>query len=75
VHDSAPGLPPELLPRLFERFFHAEGSRSRDSGGAGLGLAICRTIVQAHGGRIEARPSGLGGVWMEVQLPRAEAPA
>ncbi|WP_157264031.1 ATP-binding protein [Azohydromonas aeria] len=69
VHDSAPGLPDELLPRLFERFFRAEGSRSRASGGAGLGLAICRNIAQAHGGRIAAHPSPLGGVWMEVVLP------
>ena len=70
VQDSAPGLPAELLPRLFERFFRAEGSRSRASGGAGLGLAICRNIVQAHGGRIEALPAALGGVWIRIELPR-----
>lgn len=70
LHDSAPGLPAELLPRLFERFFRAEGSRSRDTGGAGLGLAICRNIVQAHGGHIDAQASGLGGVWIQVTLPR-----
>jgi two-component system sensor histidine kinase BaeS len=70
VHDSAPGLPAALLPRLFERFFRAEGSRNRDTGGAGLGLAICRNIVLAHGGQIEAQASGLGGVWIQVTLPR-----
>jgi two-component system sensor histidine kinase BaeS len=75
VHDSAPGLPPALLPRLFECFFCAEGSRSQASGGAGLGLALCRNIVLAHGGRIEARPSGLGGVWMQVEPPRPETKA
>ncbi len=72
VHDSAPGLPEELLPRMFERFFRADGSRSRASGGAGLGLAICRNIVQAHDGRISAHLSTLGGVWIEIVLPRAE---
>lgn len=69
VRDSAPGVPPDALPRLFERFFRAEGSRSRASGGAGLGLAICRNIVEAHGGAITAAPSALGGLEVTVQLP------
>lgn len=69
LHDSAPGVGEEQLPRLFERFFRAEASRSRRSGGAGLGLSICQRIVQAHEGRIEARPSPLGGLWLHVELP------
>ena len=69
LHDSAPGVRTEHLPRLFERFFRAEASRSRRSGGAGLGLSICERIVQAHEGRIEARPSPLGGLWLRVELP------
>jgi two-component system sensor histidine kinase BaeS len=69
LHDSAPGVGDEQLPRLFERFFRAEPSRSRLSGGAGLGLSICERIVQAHEGRIEARPSPLGGLWLHVELP------
>ena len=69
LHDSAPGVPDEHLPRLFERFFRAEASRSRRSGGAGLGLSICQRIVEAHEGRIEARPSPLGGLWLRVELP------
>lgn len=69
LHDSAPGVRSEHLPRLFERFFRAEASRSRASGGAGLGLSICQRIVQAHEGRIEARPSPLGGLWLRVELP------
>jgi two-component system, OmpR family, sensor histidine kinase BaeS len=69
LHDSAPGVRDEHLPRLFERFFRAEASRSRRSGGAGLGLSICERIVQAHEGRIEARPSPLGGLWLRVELP------
>lgn len=69
--DSAPGVEAALLPRLFERFFRGEGSRNRASGGAGLGLSICRSIVEAHGGTIEAQASPLGGVWVTLRLPRA----
>jgi two-component system sensor histidine kinase BaeS len=69
VSDTAPGVPEALLPQLFERFFRAEGSRNRASGGAGLGLAICRNIVEAHGGTITAAPSALGGLSIVVRLP------
>jgi two-component system sensor histidine kinase BaeS len=69
LHDSAPGVREDQLPRLFERFFRAEASRSRRSGGAGLGLSICERIVQAHEGRIEARPSPMGGLWLRVEMP------
>lgn len=72
VQDSAPGVPQESLPRLFERLYRVETSRSRERGGAGLGLSICRSIVEAHGGSIQARPSPLGGVWIEVRLPLQE---
>lgn len=68
--DSAPGVPAEQLPRLFERFFRGESSRNRASGGAGLGLAICHAIVQAHGGELAAQPSPLGGLWLSIRLPR-----
>lgn len=73
ILDSAPGVPDEVLPRLFERFYRPEGSRSRASGGAGLGLAICKNIVEAHAGQIAARPSRLGGVCIEVDLPLVAA--
>jgi two-component system sensor histidine kinase BaeS len=69
--DSAPGVDAAQLPQLFERFFRGEGSRNRASGGAGLGLSICRSIVEAHGGTIEATASPLGGVWVAIRLPRA----
>lgn len=69
IHDSAPGVPTEQLPRLFERFFRTEDSRSRASGGAGLGLAICRNIVEAHDGTITAAPSPLGGLAITASLP------
>lgn len=69
LQDSAPGVPEELLPRLFERLFRAESSRNRHSGGSGLGLAISQRIVEAHGGSIQALPSGLGGVCIAITFP------
>jgi two-component system sensor histidine kinase BaeS len=69
VEDSAPGVPQAALPRLFDRLFRVDASRNRDTGGAGLGLAICRAIVLAHGGSIEATASALGGLRIEVRLP------
>lgn len=69
VSDSAPGVPDAALLQLFDRFFRVEDSRSRASGGAGLGLAICRNIVEAHDGTIAATASGLGGVAITVRLP------
>ena len=69
--DSAPGVPEEALEHLFERFYRVESSRSRANGGAGLGLAICASIAQAHGGEIAASPSALGGLRMSLSLPAA----
>lgn len=73
VEDSAPGVPDELLPRLFERMFRADPSRSRESGGSGLGLALAARIVEAHGGTIQALPSPLGGVRIAMRLPLTPA--
>lgn len=70
-NDSAPGVPEDALTQLFERFYRVEASRNRALGGAGLGLAISRNIVEAHGGRIEARPSPLGGLCIHIELPLA----
>jgi two-component system, OmpR family, heavy metal sensor histidine kinase CusS len=53
VINPGPGIPPEHLPRVFDRFYRADPSRTRQSDGAGLGLAIVRSIVEAHGGRVE----------------------
>ena len=69
--DSAPGVPDADLPHLFNRFHRVERSRSRALGGAGLGLAICRNIVAAHGGSIEAQHSELGGLRIRVTLPES----
>jgi two-component system sensor histidine kinase BaeS len=67
--DSAPAVPADALPRLFERFYRVEGSRSRANGGAGLGLAIVRSVIEAHGGTIEAGASPLGGLRVTIALP------
>jgi two-component system sensor histidine kinase BaeS len=71
--DSAPGVDDASLPRLFDRFYRVEASRNRASGGAGLGLAICRAIVDAHGGSIRASASPLGGLWLTIHLPAGNA--
>jgi two-component system, OmpR family, sensor histidine kinase BaeS len=69
--DSAPGVPENELGRLFDRLYRVEGSRNRTSGGAGLGLAICKNIVEAHAGTISALPSQLGGVLVRITIPVA----
>lgn len=71
VEDSGPGVAEEQIPLLFERFYRVDESRNRRTGGAGLGLAICRNIVEAHGGDISARHALLGGLCVEVRLPLA----
>jgi two-component system sensor histidine kinase BaeS len=71
IQDTEPGVPDDALPQLFERLYRVDRSRSRDTGGAGLGLAICRNIVEAHEGRISARHSPLGGLWIRLELPVA----
>ena len=73
LDDSPPGVPVEDCPRLFERLYRKESSRSRSHGGSGLGLAICRNIVTAHDGTIRAQPSKLGGLSVIVELPRYQA--
>ena len=67
--DSAPGVPPEALSRLFNRLFRVESSRSRRTGGSGLGLSICKRIVTASDGQIDAANSPIGGLRIVVTLP------
>lgn len=71
VQDAGPGIRPEDLPHLFERFYRTQPSRERRSGGAGLGLAIASAIVEAHGGTITASNGQAGGAIFEVVLPHA----
>jgi two-component system OmpR family sensor kinase len=70
VTDRGPGFTPEALNSVFDRFYRADSSRSRKSGGAGLGLAIVAAIARAHGGRAIASNAPGGGARMAVVLPR-----
>ncbi len=71
VRDTGVGIAPEHLPHVFDRFYRADRARTHDGGGAGLGLSICRTIVEAHGGdiRLTSRPGG--GTTVSVRIPVA----
>ncbi|GAB4266495.1 MAG: ATP-binding protein [Methylomicrobium sp.] len=69
--DSAPAVPESEIPYLFDRFYRVESSRSRHHGGAGLGLAICANIVQAHQGTVSAEASPIGGLTVRIFLPLA----
>ncbi len=74
VQDDGPGIPADQLERLFDRFYRLEDSRSRDQGGAGLGLSIARGIVDAHGGRIWLDSEVGRGTTAHVQLPIGNVP-
>jgi len=69
VEDSGPGVPEAQLERLFDRFYRVEQGRSRAGGGSGLGLSICRNIVEAHGGRIFAERGTSGGLLLRIEWP------
>ncbi|WP_415789617.1 sensor histidine kinase [Deinococcus saxicola] len=74
VTDDGPGIPGDQLDRLFDRFYRLEDSRSRDVGGAGLGLSIARGIVEAHEGRIWLESELGKGTAAHVQLPVGDVP-
>jgi len=69
VHDTGPGIAPDHLRRIFERFFRTDDARARSSGGTGLGLAIARWIVTVHDGSITATSTPGEGTTFEVRLP------
>jgi signal transduction histidine kinase len=71
VADTGVGIPAESLPRIFERFYRADRGREREHGHAGLGLAIVREIVEAHGGRIAVQSQLRRGTTFRLTLPRA----
>jgi signal transduction histidine kinase len=69
VDDDGPGVPADQRAAVFERFGRLQEGRSRDSGGAGLGLAVVRRIAERHGGSVAVHDSPLGGARFEVVLP------
>jgi two-component system OmpR family sensor kinase len=73
VVDHGPGLSDDEKRRIFEPFYRADPSRSRDSGGAGLGLSIVNAVVSAHGGKVHVKETAGGGATFEVELPLASS--
>jgi signal transduction histidine kinase len=69
VKDNGPGIPKSDIQRLFDRFYRIDKARSREIGGSGLGLSICRSICEGHGGRIEAESDFGQGSTFRVMLP------
>jgi signal transduction histidine kinase len=73
IRDQGPGLPPEELEKAFQPFYRVEGSRSRETGGTGLGLTIARSVAEAHGGSLTLRNRPEGGLEACLVLPRPAA--
>jgi signal transduction histidine kinase len=73
VQDTGPGIAPEHLPHLFERFYRTDSARAADSGGTGLGLAIVKEIAVAHGGEVRAESEFGKGSVFTVTLPVARS--
>jgi two-component system sensor histidine kinase KdpD len=71
IEDAGPGVPPEALPRLFEKFYRVPQKGEGARRGTGLGLAVVRGLIETMGGRISARPSELGGLAMDLELVAA----
>ena len=69
ITDSGPGIPPEHAPRVFDRFYRVDQSRSREGGGTGLGLSIARWAVEVNGGTIGLRGSSEAGSTFQILLP------
>jgi two-component system, OmpR family, phosphate regulon sensor histidine kinase PhoR len=69
VSDTGAGIPPEHLPRIFERFYRVDPARSRDAGGTGLGLAIVKHLMESHGGRVEAESTPGTGTTVRLHFP------
>lgn len=72
IEDTPPAVPDNELEKLFERLYRVEKSRQRSSGGSGLGLALCRAIVESHGGVIFCQPATIGGLAVEIRFDLAD---
>jgi signal transduction histidine kinase len=75
VFDDGPGIAAAILPTVFERFVRADPSRSRATGGAGLGLSIAQALVAAHGGTISAANRVPHGAEFSIRIPIERAPS
>jgi signal transduction histidine kinase len=71
VEDDGPGVAPDEQERVFAAFYRIEKSRSRETGGVGLGLTVARTIVRAHGGEVWLKTADSGGLRVELAFPRS----
>jgi two-component system, OmpR family, phosphate regulon sensor histidine kinase PhoR len=72
VRDTGEGIPPEHLPRIFERFYRVDKSRSREKGGTGLGLAIVKHILDGHNTKAEVESTVGKGSTFRFKLPRVK---
>jgi len=71
VRDNGPGIPPDAIERVFERFYRVDKARSREQGGTGLGLSIVKHIIQSHGGEVWAKSAVGQGTTFLFTLPSA----
>ncbi|MDA3894895.1 MAG: ATP-binding protein, partial [Desulfobacteraceae bacterium] len=69
IEDTGPGVAEASLNRLFDRLYRTDLARTRESGGSGLGLSICKSIIEAHQGRIWAENVDSGGLRIVIELP------
>ena len=69
IIDSGPGIPEESLPHIFNRFYRADSSRSREYGGTGLGLTIAKRFIEAHGGTLTAANAPPSGAEFTISFP------
>lgn len=73
VQDNGMGIPPDKQAKLFTKFYQTDATLTREKGGSGLGLSICKGIVEAHGGAISLQSTGIGGTAVTFSLPRQES--